>query len=315
MDLFFFGSGAFGLPTLESLARHHTIRMIVSQPDRPAGRGSRLTPTPIADWASRHLPRAAILKPERVNDPDIVSQIRSIPVDAMIVIAFGQKLGPQLLDRRFAINLHGSLLPRWRGAAPVNAAILAGDTETGNSVITLADRMDAGLILAQSRRDLPPHLTAGELHDLLASDGPELIETVLRAHASGSLAPRPQDESLATRAPKLSRSDGWVDFTDTAENCRRRIHGLTPWPGVTVHLRGTPLKITRVQVADPLPEQPPGTIVDIASGLTACGSSTSLRILEVHPAGRRNMPWSDFVRGHPIAAGDRFDWRSGNAHE
>lgn len=305
MDLVYFGSGAFGLPTLQALARRHRVHAIVTQPDKPAGRGGQLTPTPIAAWAADHLPDVPVLKPDRVNAPDVVARLRAAPAQAWVVIAFGQKLGRALLDGVFAINLHASLLPRWRGAAPINAAILAGDEVTGNSVITLADRMDAGLVLGQSRRPLDPSLTAGELHDLLAADGPALVESVLDAHAAGTLRPEAQDESLVTIAPKLSKADGRVDFRDSAEHCRRRVHGLTPWPGVTVRFRDEPLKLLRVEPRAAGSEQAePGTIIDPTAGRVACGSVTELRILEVHPAGKRPMPWIDFARGRRVAAGE-----------
>src|SRR3954470_7570205 len=131
MDLVYFGSGAFGLPTLEALARRHAIRAVVTQPDRPAGRGGAVTPTPVAAWAKEHLGSVPLLKPERVNTEEMVAAIRGAPAAAWVVIAFGQKLGRSLLAERFAINLHASLLPRWRGAAPINAAVLAGDREIG----------------------------------------------------------------------------------------------------------------------------------------------------------------------------------------
>ncbi len=304
MDLVYFGSGAFGLPTLERLAARHRVRCIVTQPDRPAGRGGRLTPTPIGAWAAGHAPGVPLLKPERVNEPSVCAQVRAFEADAWVVIAFGQKLGRALLDGRFAINLHASLLPRWRGAAPINAAILAGDAETGNSVITLADRMDAGDILAQSRRPLDAALTAGELHDLLAADGPDLVESVLRAREAGTLSPRVQDETLVTLAPKLSKADGWVDLAQPAEACRRRIHGLTPWPGVTATLGGRSLRLLRVEPADADPQQSAvGTIVDPDRGTVACGGATALRLLTVQPAGGRDMPWSDFARGHRVERG------------
>jgi methionyl-tRNA formyltransferase len=306
MDVVFFGSGAFGLPTLEWMVRHHALRMVVTQPDRPAGRGAEPTPTPIGAWATTSLPQAPLLKPAKVNDPAVVAQIRGTPADAWVVIAFGQKLGRALLEDVFAINLHASLLPRWRGAAPINAAILAGDTRTGNSVITLADRMDAGLVLAQSHRGIDPEQTAGELHDLLAADGPALVGSVLDAKATGAVRGNAQNESEVTIAPKLSKSDGWVDFNADPETCRRRIHGLTPWPGVTVQFRDQPLKVLRARVGPTdRAGETPGTVVDPDAGLVACAGGT-LFVLEVHPAGRRAMPWADFARGHRIARGERM---------
>lgn len=298
MNLLFLGSGAFGLPTLAALSRSHAILAIVSQPDRPAGRGGSLTPTPIASYAAEHLPTIPLHKPPKINDPSVVAQLRAYNADAWVVIAYGQKLGKPLLDGIFAINLHGSLLPRWRGAAPINAAILVGDPEVGSCIITLADRMDAGLILASKAHPADPTLTAGELHDLLSKDGPALVEQVLAAKLANSLRPQAQDESDVTLAPKLSKADGWVDFRQSAEECRRRVHGLNPWPGITVTFRGQPLKIVRSQ-----PEQlsgtprDPGTILDLNTGLIACGQNSALRILEVLPPGRRQMPWSDFARG------------------
>lgn len=312
MDLVFFGSGAFGVPTLAALAERHAVRAVVTQPDRPAGRGGAVTPTPIAAWASTRR-GVTLLKVERINDASFVREVRALRVDAFVVIAFGRKLGRDLLEGVFAINLHASLLPRWRGAAPINAAILAGDAETGNSVITLADRMDAGDVLARSRRPIDPGLTAGELHDLLAADGPALVAGVLDRWASGTLVREEQDESLVTLAPKLSRRDGWVDFSQGAEAARRRVHGLTPWPGVTVTFRGESLKLLRVQPAGFGDEQaPPGTLLDPGAGTVACGGDV-LRVLEVQPAGRRAMAWDEFARGRRIIRGERLEGRPGDA--
>ncbi len=324
MNLVFLGSGEFGRPTLERLAQRHTIRAVVTQPDRPAGRSKALTSTPIGAFAAEHLADVPLLKPENINAADPLAHIRSLDADAWVVIAYGQKLSRALLDGVFAINLHASLLPRWRGAAPINHAVLAGDAETGNSVITLADRMDAGLVLAQSRRAIDPLATAGELHDLLAQDGPELIEQVLAQHAANSLSPQTQDESLVTLASKLSRADAWIDFAHPADACRRRIHGLTPWPGVSVRLEpgDLTLKLLRAQSLDAHAEQTagaaggssgdanprrrpfsPGAIIDAGAGLVSCGQSTTLRLIEVQPAGKRPMSWQDFTRGRRIADG------------
>jgi methionyl-tRNA formyltransferase len=307
MKLVFFGSGAFGLPTLQMLANEHTLLAIVSQPDKPAGRGGKLSPTPIADWAAANLPLTPLLKPANVNESDTTAIIRAFHADAWVVIAFGQKLRPALLHDRFAINLHASLLPRWRGAAPINAAILAGDTSTGNSVITLADTMDAGLILAQSHRPIDPLQTAGELHDQLAQDGPALVRRVLADFASNSLDPIPQDESRVTLAKKLSKADAVLDFTQSAEECRRRIHALTPWPGITVSFRGEPIKLLRVRVIDHAAGNPtPATLLDANQGLVRCGHHSALQLLEVHPPGKRPMPWRDFANGRQVRSEESF---------
>lgn len=301
MKLLFFGSGAFGLPTLHMLATEHQLSAVISQPDKPAGRGSKLTPTPIAEWTAANLPHIPLFKPANVNDPDITAQLRAFPTDAWVVIAFGQKLKPALLHDRFAMNLHASLLPRWRGAAPINAAILAGDVTTGNSVITLADKMDAGLVLAQSHRPIDPLQTAGELHDQLSQDGPALVQRVLSEFASDSLHPEPQDDSRVTLAKKLSKSDGILDFSLSAEHCRRKVHGLTPWPGVTASFRNEPLKLLRVRALDNATgPSAPGTILDADAGLVRCAHASALQLLEVQPAGKRPMPWKDFANGRQV---------------
>lgn len=302
MRLVFLGSGAFGLPTLRALARHHQITAVVTQPDRPAGRGSRLSPTPIAAWAAEHLPDTPLHKPANINQPEPLAQVRAAPGDAWVVIAFGQKLSQPLLADRFAINLHASRLPRWRGAAPINAAILAGDTHTGNSVITLAERMDAGLILAQSRRPISSTDTAGDLHDRLADEGPDLVARVLAQHEANALEPTAQDEAAVTLAPKLSRADAWIDPAGSADACRRRINGLSPWPGVQAALGGVALKLLRAAAEPRTADAASGTLVDPEQGLFATGEGL-LRILEVQPAGKKPMAWADFARGRSPAKG------------
>jgi methionyl-tRNA formyltransferase len=301
MRIAFLGSGEFGLPTLQALAGRHEVVGVVSQPDRPAGRGATLTPTPIAAFAQTSLVGTPLVRPEDVNVPGVVEAIHAWRPDAMVVIAFGQKLSPELVDHARvgpAINLHASHLPRWRGAAPINWAILGGDTTTGNSVISIAQRMDAGVIYAQSTRPIEPTQTAGELHDLLSADGPALVLSVLDALAQGRAMPITQDESLKTRAPKLSRGMAVVDFAKDAETCRRTINGLSPWPGVTVGFRGQPLKLLRAGPGEGAKGRP-GEILDPLSGLVSCGNGP-IRILDVQPAGKRVMPWRDFANGHKV---------------
>ncbi len=303
MRLVFFGSGEFGLPTLSRLAERHDIAAIVTQPDRPAGRGKKLTPTPIAAWAEAAGLEA--LRVESVNVPEVREHLRGLRADAFVVIAFGQKLKRRLLEGNFAINLHGSLLPRWRGAAPIHHAILAGDAEAGNSVIALASRMDAGEIYAQSHHAIDATWTAGDLHDILAADGPDLVERVLADFAAEKLHPREQDESQVTLATRLSKEDGWVCFDAAAEEAARRINGLSPWPAVTAHLGELPLKLLRAKPLEADAEQgsDPGAIDSV--GIVACARG-SLQLLEVQPPGKRAMPFVDFARGHAIESGARL---------
>ncbi|MEM9660812.1 MAG: methionyl-tRNA formyltransferase [Planctomycetota bacterium] len=302
MRVVFLGSGAFGVPTLRALAEQHEVAHVITQPDKPAGRGGSLTPTPVSAVAEELSLRVS--KPERVNAPEALTQIRGVAADAWVVIAYGQKLGAPLLDGVFAINLHASLLPRWRGAAPIHHAVMAGDTELGNSVITLADRMDAGDVLATTRRPIEPTDTTGDLHDLLAEDGVSAVLRVLEAHREGRVDRTEQDHSRVTFAHKLSRTDATIDFSHSAATVRCHINGLSPWPGCSVETRGTTLKLLRAGPAEGT--GPAGTLLDVERGIVACGGGT-IRLIDVQPAGKRPMPYADFARGHSLSSGDSLN--------
>ena len=320
MRIIFLGSGEFGLPTLRSLSGRHDIVAVVTQPDRQAGRKRQPTATPIGQWAQSQ--GLNVLKAADVNELAFVGQITGLNADAGVVIAFGQKLSQPLIDAtgRLAVNLHASLLPEYRGAAPINWAIIHGETETGVSVISLAQRMDAGVIYGQASTRIDPLETAGELHDRLAQIGPDLIAKVLDDLASDTLAGQKQDESKATKAPKLNKSDGTVVFDADAQDVRNRIHGLTPWPGVRVDwVRGESgqrqsLILHRVTAKPDLScfiginqtgERPGvGTIVDGACVVVRDGA---VGLLEVQLPGGRVMKIDEFVRGHRMALGDRLE--------
>ena len=305
MRVAFFGSGAFGIPSLRKLIELHDVRLIVTQPDRRAGRGSKLAPTPIAELAAEIAPGIPVLKPERINTPEIREQVRAVETDIWVVIAYGQKLGQKLLDGRSAVNLHASLLPRWRGAAPINAAIVAGDTKTGTSVITLVDEMDAGDVLGTSERVIEPSQTAGELHDLLAEDGVVPLIRVLDEAHQDKLRPVAQDSLLVTLAPKIAREDARIDFTQSADRCRCLVHGYNPWPGVTVTLEGDPIKLLRVRALEADGAGKPGEITDSEAGIVRCGAG-ALQLLEVQPAGKKPMDWRAYIRGRSIRRGQHF---------
>jgi len=306
MNLVYFGSGEFGLPTLERLHEQEGNRvvLVVSQPDRPAGRKRRLQPTPVSDWALRH--GIELIRPENVNDPDVVDRIHREGAGAFVVIAFGQKMGRDLLGETFAINLHASLLPKYRGAAPIQRAMMENEPETGVSVITLADRMDAGDVLAMKRTAVRSDETFGELHDRLAEMGPGLIVDVLGQFRSGTLHPVTQDESQATRAKKLTKPEGTIDFSGSCENVRARIHGLNPWPGCVVRLESDDqlLRIGRVcDRSDVNHDDEPGVV---RGDLTiACGSGV-IEVLEIQAPGGKMMPFAAFMRGHGLEVGGRF---------
>lgn len=310
-DVVFLGAGAFGLPVLRMLADAGRVALVVSQPDRAAGRGKQLTPTPVSEFAlARGLP---LLRPEDCNEPvqrDLVrgaaiaaseraaNDGRPQPGPAYVVIAFGQKLSPPLLEDVFAINLHGSLLPRWRGAAPVQRALMEGDPVAGVSVIGLAERMDAGVVYAEEPLAIGAQQTAGELHDALSELGPDLIAAVLHSWRAGTVQSRVQDESKATRARKLGRADAWVDLSMPAARVRARINGLNPWPGCAISVAGNPLVVRRCVEVDPAPGLAVGAVD--ADGTLACGSG-AVRLLEVQAPGGRVMGFGEWSRGARLA--------------
>ncbi len=300
MRIVFFGSGAFGLPTLAALAARHEVSLVVSQPDRPAGRGRSLTPTPIAGWAAEQ--GIAVRKPEDVNRSEEIAAIHAVGAQAFVVIAFGQKLAPPLLSGQFAINLHASLLPAYRGAAPINWAMIDGCAETGVSVISLAERMDAGLVYERVATPIDPLENAGELHDRLAALGPAAVLAVLERLDRGgpsAVGGERQDEARVSKARKLRKEDGWLDLaTLDAPAARARIHGLTPWPGCDVLLGGQKLRLLRVREVAAGGE--PGTVT--AARTIACKRG-GLELLSLQPEGGRPMSLDAYRNGRPFEPG------------
>ncbi|HWE02716.1 MAG TPA: methionyl-tRNA formyltransferase [Tepidisphaeraceae bacterium] len=305
MNVIFTGSGEFGVPTLRALLRTpHRIVQVISQPDRPAGRGRGLTPTAISQVAAE-----ANLPLLRTGD---INSERLPPADLMIVIAFGQKIADAVVhhSRLGSINLHASRLPKYRGAAPINWAIIRGEEFTGNSVIRLAQKMDAGAILGQSSLKIGDTETAGELHDRLADDGVELALKTIASLESGTAVESPQDETLATLSPKLSRASARLDFSQSAIDLARRIRGLYPWPGCRVAMcdaAGAELTRLRLARARPGPTEgdrwEPGEIM--VDGFVQTGSG-GLEILTLQPEGGNVMSLVDYRRGHKWPPGARL---------
>jgi methionyl-tRNA formyltransferase len=309
LRIIFAGAGEFGIPTLRALrdAGHEIVR-VITQPDRPAGRGRALSPTPLA--------QAALDLGLDVHRTADINKETLPPADVMVVIAFGQKIGEQQVHhpRLGSVNLHSSRLPRHRGAAPINWAILSGDRIAGNSIIRLAAKMDAGAVLAQSELPIGELETAGELHDRLAADGAPLMLRVLDDLASGRAVETPQDDSLATLAGKLSRESAVIDWTRPAEEIARRIRGLYPWPGVRVKLcdaEGKTLDTLRLVRARPTASNEasrwsPGEVMTTGH-VRAGDGDRGVEIIEVQPDGKRPMPLADYRRGHRWVAGMRLE--------
>ncbi len=315
MRLLLLGSGAFGVPTFEVLRLEHEVIALVGPPDRPAGRKRALTPAPAVAWALDAGVEA--WRSENVNDEAFVEKVRAAAPDASVVIAFGQKLGEPLLAAmgRLSVNLHGSLLPAWRGAAPVQRSVMAGERTTGVSVIGLAQKMDGGPVYGSASLEVAPGETSGGVHDRLAALGPAAVRAVLDQLAAGTLDPQTQDESRATHAAKLKKTDGTTGFDAPAAAVAARINGLNPWPGCRVRVTSPSgndageLLLRRAVPAPEAPEAPdppeapaasPGTL--LAGGLVATADG-AIRLLEVQAPGKPVVPAADFLRGGGLPAG------------
>ena len=309
MRIAFFGAGAFGAPALDAICRAgHEVRRVISQPDRPAGRGRRVQPTPIRVLAQRLDLRHAQV--EDVNATDAADLIDG--AELAVVVAFGQKLGPALLDTAPAgfINLHASLLPKYRGAAPIQRAILEGESVTGVTIFQLDERWDAGAVWARRETPIEESETAADLHDRLAELGAELMVETLSVIASGTGRAQRQDAALATRAPKLSKAEGWVDFTQPAFPVARRINGLWSWPAAACRFeaggRGTRVLLARAKPAGddaPSSQNPPGALSP--DGLIQTGAGR-VRLLEIKPSGGKRMPFDAFARGQRLTEAARL---------
>lgn len=303
LRILFAGSGEFGRPALEALAARHDIVHVYTQPDRPAGRGRKLAPTPIAVFAEeRGLP---VTRTDNLN-------ANPLPLaDVLVVIAFGQRISEAVTrhPRLGAVNLHASLLPKYRGAAPIHHALINAESVVGNSVIRLARKMDAGAILGQSRLEVRPAETTGELHDRLAEDGAGLLLEVLEEIAAGTAIAREQDHAAATLAPRLSRADARIDFARPAAEVAARINGLSPWPGCHARLmdggrQADEITLLRARPAALRAEGIPGELNE--RGEVVCSGGTAMEVLELQSRGRRRLALADYRNGHRWEAGMRL---------
>ncbi|HEY1771436.1 MAG TPA: methionyl-tRNA formyltransferase [Chthoniobacterales bacterium] len=303
MRIVFIGTGAIGLPTLRALIdSQHEIIGVVTQPDKPAGREQKLQPSPIkTELVRQNLP---ILQPRRIREENAVAEIRALAPEIIVVMAYGQILPASVLQipTIACLNLHASLLPRHRGAAPIQAAIAAGDHETGITVMHMDEGLDAGEILLQSRLAIAPNETGGSLHDRLAQLAPLAFRDALDQLARGSAPKIPQDETLATYAPKLDRENGRIDWNESAETIERKIRAYDPWPGVFTTLRDVneksrQLKIFRATALSSSPNEPGSVSRPNESTIVVATGDGSLRLDEIQLEGRRRMSAAEFFRG------------------
>lgn len=307
----FFGSPAYALPSLDRLAAEHDVVLVVTQPDAPAGRGMALRPPPVA--ARAHELGIDVAQPARIrSDADFLARFRDLAPDVAVTVAYGQILPQHLLDvpTHGFLNAHASLLPAWRGAAPVQWALIAGDDETGVTIMQTEAGLDTGPVRHVRRTTIEADETARELFPRLAALSADALAEALRDLADGTLGREPQDDDAATHAPLLHKEDGDVRWTDTATQVVNRYRGVAAWPGSRFRHGSSAVRVDRMVLAPDRTDRPPtgdapGTVRAIdASGVeVACGEGAVL-LQNVTPPGRRSMPASDWARGARLEIGD-----------
>jgi methionyl-tRNA formyltransferase len=297
MRIVFIGAGEIGMPTLQALLKsEHEVVGVVTQPDKPVGRSQLIEPPPIKNALSgTNIP---VLQPARIKDRQAIEEIRTLRPDVIVVMAYGQILPRGVLEipKVACLNLHASLLPRWRGAAPIQAAIAAGDRETGITVMYMDEGLDTGDILLQRTIDILPGDTGGSLHDRLAEIASAALFESLKMLAQGAAPRTPQDNTCATYAPKLKREDGKIDWSDAAELIERKIRAFNPWPGAFMKFDGRNLKIFSAAIV-PI-RGTPGEILRSENKLVVAAGEEGLSLCEVQLEGKRRMTAAEFLRGH-----------------
>lgn len=314
MRLVFCGTPQFAVPTLKALSRvGHRVDLVLSQPDRASGRGLEVQISPVKQYAEQH--GLAIAQPEKIrNNTELQEHLRALSPDAIVIVAYGRliPLWMLALPKHGNLNVHASLLPTYRGAAPIQWAVANGEMETGVTTMRIDEGLDTGDILLQERVPILPGQTSVELSPVLAEAGADLMVRTLVGLEQGTLQATPQDHRRATLAPILEREDGRIDWTRTAQQIFNRWRGFQPWPGAFTSFRGKKLILHAMELAADAPgfNTPPGTLHRTGNRLlVACGEATWLDLLELQVEGKRRLPVEAFVNGLSLAEGERLDPR------
>ena len=306
MRIVFMGTPDFAVPSLKALVEAgHEVVGVFSQPDKPVGRHqNKLQPTPVKVCAQAH--NIPVFQPQTLRDGEALALLKELAPELIVVAAYGKVLPDEILalPPKGCINVHSSLLPKYRGAAPINWAVVNGDERTGVTIMDMAHELDAGDIILQGETPIGPDELVGEVHDRLANLGGELLVQAVEQIAHGTARRTPQDPALVTYAPMLSRALSPIDWTRSARDIHNKIRGLNPWPATSTDIfGGEPVKVFRSQVTEKTSQKAPGTILGGGNeGIeVVCGDGAVLRILELQAPGSRRMSAGDYLRGHPLA--------------
>ena len=308
-SIIFMGTPDFAVPTLKALhASAFHVDLVVTQPDRPKGRGRRLTPPPVKVAAQQM--GYEILQPDAIRHPDCISHLTSIAPDYLVVVAFGQILPRSILEipKRGAVNVHASLLPRFRGPAPIQWAIIRGETETGITTMLMDQGVDTGDMLLKAHTPIHAEDTAESLHDRLAKMGAELLIQTLEGLRQGSVFPHMQNNAKATYAPMLKKEDGRLDWRKTATYLNALVRAMTPWPGAFCFLEGKRMRIYKTDFLTESCKAQPGTVLPgFPDELRVATGDGMLLIREVQSPSGKRLPIKDFLHGHPLSPGRRLE--------
>ena len=312
MNIVFMGTPEFSVPTLQQLHKStHNIQLVVTQPDRPKGRGRESMPSPVKRFALEE--KIPVFQPEKCSAPDVENILREYDTDVFVVVAFGQILNKNLLSipRNFCINLHSSLLPKYRGAAPINWAIINGETETGITTMKMDSGLDTGDILLTHKVSIAPLDDAKSLHDTLALKGSILMLDTLQKLESGTLKPICQKSGHSTYAPKLKKEDGLIDWNQSALKIHNRVRGLLPWPGAYSFWGSRRFKICKTEIKTTGEFSQPGIIVRFSDIGIEVGTADGIIIItELQPEGKKQMHVRNFLSGHKLVTGSQFTKQS-----
>lgn len=309
MKTVFMGTPDFAAEILRRLYdSENSVELVITQPDRAKNRGKKIQPTPVKALAEEH--QTPVYQPEKIRkDEQVIEKLKAVSPDVIVVAAYGQILPEEILDlpKYGCINVHASLLPRLRGASPIQHAIINGDEKTGVTIMQMAKGLDTGDMLTKAEIEIGS-MNGQQLHDALAEIGGDLLIETLRLINDGKVVPEPQDEALATYAGMISKKDGKIDFNKSPDEIERLIRGFDPWPGAFCSLDGETVKIWRANTIEETSENKPGTVVFAdETGIGICCGGKILKVTEIQAPGKKRMKVSDYLRGHKITKGSRFE--------
>ena len=305
MKVLFMGTPDFAVPVLEALVEKHTVTAVVSQPDKPKGRGKKLQPTPVKAVAEKY--NIPVYQPERIKDEDFVNVLKGIDADIFVVVAYGQILSQEILDipKYGCVNVHGSLLPKYRGAAPIQWAIINDEKKTGVTIMYMVKALDAGDMILKREIDIDDNDNYETLHDKMAPVGAKALIDALELIESGNVNAEKQDDSLTCYASMITRDMGLIDWKDTSENIRNKVRGFDPVPAAYTNYEGDIIKIYSVDIADNEYEGSAGEIVDIdkKKGFYVKTGNGAVLVKKVQAKGGKKMNCADYMRGHSVEKG------------